>query len=494
LDTPTPGQFSPYRGNEAALPFGQQYADLSQEIAPRAEPDYATMVTRGDYGREGDVAGQHPIAPWDIPTLQQLAPLLTPPAPRGPPAAPSAPGPQYTPGGPGLFNPFRGNEAALSPNEQTSSLLDFLSNFNPISTAEAKGRGRDATLEQALALAREGGNFGGQPGTSVVGNKVFTFYAPGASGPKGMEGPMVGSKGNPLTTLDDVRNGAGFVSLAGHPAQFGQQVFIGDITYTSPVDGKQYTLNNVVGRVDDTGGKFGGKDNPDQNHFDIAVGNFSHGWNDRTAGSFVASNYATAVPGRGIGSDYAADDQGIAVGAQPSQEAPMRGLAKGGHVAKDEKVVVGEEGPEYFMPDQPGTVFPHMPQAQREPSKNIDRWPKGPAVDYPGRYGGVEREMLRQTRAAQDIRPSLIDLIDSGRLPLNAANWHAMLNDPALIALGRSRMDDRRDGIDPGAEQYGAFIPPPAPAAEPPDPTSPMAQALGYGSIRRPLRVGRQSY
>jgi len=98
-------------------------------------------------------------------------------------------------------------------------------------------------------------------------------------------------------------------------------------------------------------------------------------------------------------------------------------------------------------------------------------------------------------REAQNPAQSLIDLIDSGRLPLNAANWRAMLNDPSLIALGRSRMDDRREGIDPGAEQYGAFIPPPAPAAEPPDPTSPMAQALGYGSIkRRPMQIGRQSY
>jgi hypothetical protein len=36
--------------------------------------------------------------------------------------------------------------------------------------------------------------------------------------------------------------------------------------------------------------------------------------------------------------------------------------------------------------------------------------------------------------------------------------------------------------------------PAPEPAAEPPDPTSPMAQALGYGSIRRPMQIGRQSY
>ena len=189
--------------------------------------------------------------------------------------------------------------------------------------------------------------------------------------------------------------------------------------------------------------------------------------------------------------------QGPPAPAQQRSEAPFGGfgtrfLAKGGRVDEDEPVVVGEEGPELFVPDQSGTVVPHMPQ----PGKpgNVDRWPKIPASEYPGRYGGVEREIRRQTRDAQDPAPSLMDLIDSERLRLNAANWHAMMNDPSLIALGRSRMDDRRQGIDPGAEQYGAFIPPPTPAAEPPDPTSPMAQALGYGSIRRPLRVGRQIY
>jgi hypothetical protein len=57
-------------------------------------------------------------------------------------------------------------------------------------------------------------------------------------------------------------------------------------------------------------------------------------------------------------------------------------------------------------------------------------------------------------------------------------------------------MDDRREGIDPGAEQYGTFMPVRGPAAEPPDPANPMAQALGYGSIarRRPMRIGRQNY
>jgi hypothetical protein len=178
-----------------------------------------------------------------------------------------------------------------------------------------------------------------------------------------------------------------------------------------------------------------------------------------------------------------------AVGAMPPAMPapnPMRGLAKGGRVDDDEPVVVGEQGPEVFVPDQAGTVFPHMPQPGGK--GNVDRWPKVPAVGYPGRYGGVEREIRRQTRDAQDPSPGLMDMIDSGRVRLNAANWQRMLNDPALIALGRSRIEDLTSD----------FMPIPGPAVGPPDPANPMAQQLGYDSIRRPgprpLRIGRQSY
>ena len=66
-------------------------------------------------------------------------------------------------------------------------------------------------------------------------------------------------------------------------------------------------------------------------------------------------------------------------------------------------------------------ISPHA-DAGRQPG-NIDRWPKGPAIGYPGQYGGVEREIRRQTRAAQDPVPGLMDMINSGRLRLNAANW-----------------------------------------------------------------------
>jgi len=259
-------------GKQGALPFGQQFAGLSQSLGGREG-------FGEDYGREGDVGAASPYFGATTPTVPQLSPLTAPPAPPptwGQPPAPPPP-PQYRPGDPGMFNPFRGNEAAL------------------------------------------------------------------------------------------------------------------------PFD--------------------------------------------------------------------------------------TRFLAKGGHVAKDEKVVVGEEGPEFFIPDEPGTVVPHMPQTGG--GGDFGRWPKLPTPDYPGRYAGVGREMKRQMREAQNPAQSLIDLIDSGRLPLNAANWHAMLNDPSLIALGRSRIEDRVNG---GPE-------PAAMAEVPPDPTSPMAQALGYGSIkRRPMQIGRQSY
>jgi hypothetical protein len=90
--------------------------------------------------------------------------------------------------------------------------------------------------------------------------------------------------------------------------------------------------------------------------------------------------------------------------ANPREQASLfdtRFLAKGGHVDKDEPVVVGEEGPETFVPDTAGMVFPHMPQPGK--GKNVDHWPKVPAPEYPGRYGGIERELLRRRRRRPDF-------------------------------------------------------------------------------------------
>jgi hypothetical protein len=405
---------------------------------------------------------------------------------QGPPA------PVYAPGRQGaLDQPFRVADTDRADTEQASlpsSLLSMLSQLNPISTAEARGvRGPSRDEIAAIELAREGGSMGGQPGRSVVGSKIFTFYAPGASGAKGTEGPMIGSRANALTTLDDIRSGrADVVSLAGHPSQFGQTMFIGNITYTSPIDGKTYTLNNVMGRVDDTGGEFRGNANPDLNQFDIAVGNFGKGWNDTSAGKFVATNYVTANPGRGIGSDVATspDVSSPAVAATPQAE-PVEARAEGGPVKKGKPYLVGEEGPEVIVPDEPGTVLAHMPQPGRGDPR-IGRWPKVTAPDYPGRYRGLEGGIKQAIRNAQDPAPTLMDMVDSGQLRLNA-NWQRMLNDPALIALGQSRMRD--------ITQPGDYEAPEVPAID--QSPNELSRQLGYDAIRRPSRrviIGNKSY
>jgi hypothetical protein len=344
-----------------------------------------------------------------------------------------------------------------------ASLLDM---FNPVSTAQARGRGPSRDELAAIQLARQGGSMGGQPGRSVVGNNIFTFYGPGASGAKGTEGPMIGSRGNALKTLDDVRNGADVVSLAGHPSQFGQMVFIGNITYTSPIDGKTYTLNNVMGRVDDTGGEFRGGKNPDQNQFDIAVGNFSKGWNDTTAGKFVSGNRVDAVPGRGIGADIVnAPDMAPAVAAQPAAEPPP-GLAEGGKAKKGKPYIVGEEGPELFVPDDSGTVVPsaqfYLPQRGAPANRT---WPKVPSFDYPGLYEGLGRSMRVLTGNAQDAvygPGGLLELMQpraAGKglgappaLRINPAAWERFLREQTPSAY----IEDRRR-YDPSMQPPGSY-------------------------------------
>lgn len=119
-----------------------------------------------------------------------------------------------------------------------------------------------------------------------------TFYAPGSGGQ--IEGPWATSKpnlegevnenGDPIPrTLDDIRLGkSNYVTLASDPSNYGKFVNMGDVTYKSPIDGKEYTLKNVVGYVHDTGSAFTGR--PDK--FDVAVGDF-RGWTASQASSFV---------------------------------------------------------------------------------------------------------------------------------------------------------------------------------------------------------------
>jgi hypothetical protein len=326
--------------------------------------------------------------------------------------------------------PVQGPPSPASLGKQ-GSLLDFLQNFNPISTAEARGRGR-------------GESYPVPPG-STRSNPHFTFYGPGPGGR--MEGGFETSRPNQAgtnvpITLDMVRSAREQgrdlnVTLASDPSRYGETINVGTVTFVSPIDGKQYTLDNVRGFVHDTGSAFKGR--PEK--VDIAVSDYT-GWSERAAGDQTALAHIGAAP-NAIVVAGPGEIGATAVGAlPPAPPPPMRGLAKGGHVAENEPVVVGEEGPEYFVPDQPGTVWPHIPQPGK--GGKIDRWPKIPAPEYPGRYGGVEREILRQTRDAQDPSPGLMDMIDSGRLRLNEANWRRMIGDPDLIALGRSRIEDRR--------------------------------------------------
>jgi hypothetical protein len=166
-------------GRQGAFGAFPQYADLSQSRPSTPE----------DYGREGDVGAASPYFGATTPTVPQLSPMVAPPAPPSPPYQPP-PGPVYTPGGPGMFNPFRGNEAALPGDprgQQQASLLDFLQNFNPISTAEARsGRGQSYPV----------------PRGSTRDNPHFTFYGPGPGGK--MEGGFETSRPNQAGTISQI--------------------------------------------------------------------------------------------------------------------------------------------------------------------------------------------------------------------------------------------------------------------------------------------------
>jgi hypothetical protein len=384
-------------------------------------------------------------------------------------------------------------------------LLDFLQNFNPISTAEARSSGRSqagnlqapradpGTIQSRLSEQRS--NVINDLQTNQGLRNTLDLIVTGEVGSQG--------KAAVLGFLETAMNKVAAEASREGRAPTGQDLlnYLNNRSYFPDTWGKIESGKIKGGALtDDLLGAIAGG----SNITGLSTGNSSA----RSAGSRFGGNPTNATIGK---EHYGVENYGhhaawynamgappgppSAVGAAPQvapPDMPMRGLAKGGHVAKDEPVVVGEEGPETFVPDEPGTVVPYMPPGG---GGDFGRWPKVPAPDYPGRYAGLGREMKRQMREAQNPSPGMMDMIDSGRLPLNEANWNRMLNDPSLIALGRSRMDDRREGIEPGASQYGVFMPASEPAADPPDPANAMAQALGYGSIaRRPVRIGRQSY
>jgi hypothetical protein len=51
----------------------------------------------------------------------------------------------------------------------------------------------------------------------------------------------------------------------------------------------------------------------------------------------------------------------VAAATRPTQTEPPPGLAEGGKAKKGKPYIVGEKGPELFVPDESGTV---VPQAQ----------------------------------------------------------------------------------------------------------------------------------
>jgi hypothetical protein len=217
---------------------------LAQELAKAGYPASAAQKTITETATQGSIkAGYGPNSAANIfgsvtrainemvGTAMQGYHAGKMPETQGPPA-PVAPGRQ------GAL-PF-GQQFAEAPGSLFDMLSGALSQLNPISTAEARGaRGPSRDEVAAIQLARQGGSMGGQPGRSVVGDKIFTFYAPGASGAKGTEGPNVGSKGNPLFGLDDVRGGrSDVVSLAGHPSQFGPNGIYRKHYLYEPIDGQ----------------------------------------------------------------------------------------------------------------------------------------------------------------------------------------------------------------------------------------------------------------
>lgn len=127
---------------------------------------------------------------------------------------------------------------------------------------------------------------------------VITFYAPGPN--DNIEGPFVTSQPSNETgkripmTLDDVRlKNHRYVTLAANPEHYGKQYYLGSIEYQSPIDGKWYRLDDVMGYVHDTGPAFRspgcekwGTCADIGRKFDVAVSNFT-GWSGPEASRWV---------------------------------------------------------------------------------------------------------------------------------------------------------------------------------------------------------------
>lgn len=104
-----------------------------------------------------------------------------------------------------------------------------------------------------------------------INGKTITYYVPiGTQGCNtSMQGCIAtacpGLKNNLAqpTCLDAIRLGqAQYVTIASDWSNQGKYYSLGNITYTSGLDGQRYTVNNVVGYVHDTGCAFNGTCSP----------------------------------------------------------------------------------------------------------------------------------------------------------------------------------------------------------------------------------------
>jgi len=273
------------------------------------------------------------------------------------------------------------------------------------------------------------GQQGGQQGRSTVNGKTFTFYAPGTTGKgRGLEGRFIGSKGNPLSTMDDLRSGkSGVVSLSGHPSQFGKTVPVGTVNYKSPLDGKNYTVHNVMGRVDDTGGKFGDKGNPGRNHFDIAVGDFR----GKSGGSEFVGKNSVSAPSTRYG--FAPDDGHRGEeGARGPTEAPAK-------------------APDRAVPPNPTAFVPGRYTNEQQFDLNI-----GKAA--PGLQRGLNAEQVAQAKNAQFTKGEKDALIKGEKSMLDIITSRAAKDHPnvpmfILAPMVKSHLESNYPGGLKGLEQ-----------------------------------------
>jgi len=115
----------------------------------------------------------------------------------------------------------------------------------------------------------------------------------------------------------------------------------------------------------------------------------------------------------------------------------FRGLKDGGRPNPGEVVLVGEEGPELFVSDTPGTIVPYIPG----PGRGDRTWPKAPTPDMPGKVSGYGRELQRRVQDAQNMFYPLMGMIETGAIRLNEKNWEKFLRAQAPS----KNIEDRRN-------------------------------------------------